>query len=252
MSKTSIAPIHTPCKKCVFAKYDVDTQVDCYLGLIEEYKKVPKIEVLEAYDGEKEFYVINNKKCAGYKEEGYFVSRNMEDKNLEDKISYVKDRLKLNYMVIINAITVEPDELQQMMNEIAGSDVTPKLINIVISEKSKYPFNTYYKAVENSGVNAKWKLTHVRDAQEPFEVSMNNILSLNAKKHNFALIVDGDYDDIQKVVNTANHRVYKEFARFVVFANKSHGTKIFNQTVYRNGLYHGVNILREEKDYEIV
>ena len=47
----------TACKNCVFAVYDGDTQVDCSMGRISKYQDLGM--VIDAYDEEKEFYVIN-------------------------------------------------------------------------------------------------------------------------------------------------------------------------------------------------
>lgn len=55
-SKQSDNIIDTSCKDCVFAIYDGDTQVECFAGRLEKFKKDDA--VTEAYDNEKEFYVI--------------------------------------------------------------------------------------------------------------------------------------------------------------------------------------------------
>ena len=54
----TIKPIHTPCKDCTFAIYEGKTQNGCHLNLLEKYKN-KNLEILEAYDEQKEFYIIN-------------------------------------------------------------------------------------------------------------------------------------------------------------------------------------------------
>jgi hypothetical protein len=46
----------TACKECLFAMYDGKTQTGCTLGRIEKFQDLGK--VIDAYDDEKEFYVI--------------------------------------------------------------------------------------------------------------------------------------------------------------------------------------------------
>jgi hypothetical protein len=50
----------TPCKNCGFAVYEEDTQTGCYLGVIDKFRAVGT-EIIEAYDHEKEFFVIDRK-----------------------------------------------------------------------------------------------------------------------------------------------------------------------------------------------
>lgn len=59
---------NTPCKDCAFAKYTEDglTQIGCELGYIDKFKAVGN-EVVEAYDQDKEFYVIMNRRCPGFR-----------------------------------------------------------------------------------------------------------------------------------------------------------------------------------------
>ena len=48
-------PVQTSCKECLFAKYDGITQTDCLADRLKHFDG----DIIEAYDEEKEFYVIN-------------------------------------------------------------------------------------------------------------------------------------------------------------------------------------------------
>ena len=52
---STVNTIHTPCKSCVFALYEDKTQTDCGLNYISKYRQKDNVEVLEAYDNDKEF-----------------------------------------------------------------------------------------------------------------------------------------------------------------------------------------------------
>lgn len=49
--------LRTSCKSCVFAEYAENTQTNCAFGRIDKFRTNNK--VIEAYDNEKEFYVIS-------------------------------------------------------------------------------------------------------------------------------------------------------------------------------------------------
>lgn len=54
----------TSCKLCHFAKYEGITQTGCMLGRIDKFRN--HSEVIEAYDHDKEFYVIKDRLCNTY------------------------------------------------------------------------------------------------------------------------------------------------------------------------------------------
>lgn len=56
--------LNTSCKECVLAIYEGKTQTGCVANRIEKFKD----DVIEAYDDEKEFYVIN-RLCNFYRED---------------------------------------------------------------------------------------------------------------------------------------------------------------------------------------
>jgi hypothetical protein len=57
---------HTSCKDCIFATYQSHTQIGCSMDRLELMKKY-NIEILEAYDDHKKFYIINDLNCAYYR-----------------------------------------------------------------------------------------------------------------------------------------------------------------------------------------
>lgn len=56
-----------PCKNCVFAVYEEDTQTSCKHDRIRLFEEIGA-EIIEAYDNDKEFFVIKNRKCNLYRE----------------------------------------------------------------------------------------------------------------------------------------------------------------------------------------
>lgn len=57
----------TPCKNCCFAVYNDITQVDCARDRLDKYRSAGTT-VIEAYDEDKEFYVIKNRICPFYRD----------------------------------------------------------------------------------------------------------------------------------------------------------------------------------------
>ena len=97
-----LSQIHTSCKNCVFANYTADglVQSGCKLGKIQDYKKAG-IDILDVYDDELQFSVINGRVCLFY--------RNEEVMEQYPKDIW-KDIVKLQTKVPYHAmVLIEPD-----------------------------------------------------------------------------------------------------------------------------------------------
>ena len=95
MNDKKISLVHTPCKNCVAAVYKKDTQTGCY------FKQLDKFEgnVLEVYDGEKEFFVIDKKKCMYYRENSWLNKKNIK---IDQAIHEIKKEHTIPYIAILN------------------------------------------------------------------------------------------------------------------------------------------------------
>ena len=250
---TRIKKLHTPCKDCCFADYEDNTQKSCLLGLVDLYRDTEHIEIIEAYDNDKEFYIINGKKCAGYREQKYFNSRQMQDSSMPEKIAYVKDRLKLKYLAIINCKNRTPKELLTVLEKIKQAEVKPEMVMLVISNDSNFSANDYYKdGLYKSQINCKWKIKGLADSDQDLITTAHQSINIGAEGCNFVLCVDTDYSKVDEIINTANDIVYKQFKRFIVISNESKDTIIFNKFVYQAALFAQSDIITDYGNYTIL
>jgi len=86
---------NTPCKDCVFAKYEEDTQTDCRLDLISKFKD-QDVEIMEVYDEDKEFYVIKNRICHFFRPQKW-----KKDYSLEEQLKAVRLETKIPFSAIV-------------------------------------------------------------------------------------------------------------------------------------------------------
>jgi hypothetical protein len=151
--------IHTPCKKCVFAKYNNNTQTDCHLGYISLYKNT-NIEILEAYDEEKEFYIINNKKCIGYRENGWFEKRNLQDLSIEEKVIKFKENNFLHYMLCVNLENFTEQTLLSFGSELSQLSIQPRKIIFIRYQNHdiKFSYDLIQKVLEEAKFKDKWRI----------------------------------------------------------------------------------------------
>ena len=236
---SNIAKDHTPCKECVFAVYSDKTQTDCYLGMIEKIKSAKHLEILEAYDEEKEFYIVNKTKCPGFR-------KDLKNKSLEEKAQEVKDSLYLKYVLLIN---VKPEmsleNVKDILLEIKTAKIKPKGILLIVYKESLsgYANEDYLKVIRDCDVGCEWRITKVLDENTPFVFTLHNQANLLADKKMVILSVDGDYSKMVDMVNMANDMIFNQLKTFELISNESKQTLLFSSFVYRTAIRHGVDIL---------
>ena len=244
--------IHTPCKNCVFAIYENSTQENCAMGLLEKFQKAEHIDVLEAFDEEAEFFIISKKKCHGYKEQKYFVARDIQDLTIEEKVEYVKESIKLRYVAFIDCKNRTPEQLSDVLNCLKKADIKPSSIVVVTNQQNVKDMNEFYKALNKSKIGCKWRIKSLAYDKQDHITTVHQEINVGSQKCNFVLSIQDDYQDIDKLVNIANKIAYIDFKTFRILSNKSKQSLFFNVSVYKAALLDNKDIITDEQEYTIV
>lgn len=83
----------TSCKNCILSVYNNNTQTGCLVNRIDSFKSLDENLVIEAYDEEKEFFVIN-RLC------NYYRDKSWNDGVVDEK--KIKYEAKVNFDLIID------------------------------------------------------------------------------------------------------------------------------------------------------
>lgn len=133
---SNIDIIHTPCKNCIFAQYDGKTQNGCFLNRIEIFKK-NNVEVLEVYDNEEEFYVINKKRCLFFRDKEWMNQKNIS--SLEEAKESVEEQTLLKYICVLYLENdTSKDEFDRIVSDLLMQTILPKGIMVVKNHYEKY------------------------------------------------------------------------------------------------------------------
>lgn len=251
-----IDPIHTPCKDCTFAVYENKTQTECALGYLDIYKSNKDLQVLEVYDNEKEFFVINKKKCPGYREPKWFDKISEPTETLQDKINAFHKYNKIGYLLVINLLVISKSEFIDLCEQISALDILPNKIIFVryppSNSNDTFPYEYLKDSIDKHLPKTAWKIQTVVDPTTPYEFMLQNIVSVN-KRHRFVISVNGFNTDIGTIIDRANSVVTKDLGSFVIISNKDKTCFIFSSVVYRYSMFmEGKNILLEENNYQII
>jgi hypothetical protein len=248
-----IKPIHTCCKNCSFAKYESKTQIGCELDYINKYKDIGA-EVLEAYDNDLEFYIINEKKCLGYREESYFKKLDMNNSTIEEKINYFNSHNTIQYLCVVNLRNFNEQSFEQLTEQFASIPIGPKKIIFIryMDQSPLFEYKTIQHFLETSKINCEWRLQTMISSDIIDNEILHNIVNLN-KKYRFILYIEEIDYNINQLVSTANDIVYNKLKHFHVLSNENKNNKIFSAPSYRYSyIVNKENLLNNHDNYIIV
>lgn len=248
----TINKIHTPCKDCVFAVYDNKTQNGCSLEYLNIYKS-NSVDVLEAYDDEKEFYIINGKKCIGYRENKWFKQFNLENADLETKISKYRETNVLDYIAVIDLKSISIENLSHLIKQISTCGIQPKKIILIryADNELKFPYQTIENILKDNNISCVWRIQTILDLSLSYHQILDNIVLLN-NKNRFTLCINNDNHDITNIVEKTNKIVHHDLGQFDIISNKTQDCIIFSSVIYRFQGFHGQNLLDMKDSYLIV
>lgn len=252
MSET-INPVHTSCKKCVFAEYNSITQTGCKLNYLDKYTKLTN--VIEVYDDDLEFFVINDKKCIGYRENSWFTQFGLANASIQEKLDKYYELNHLDYMMTINIDSIIPNDrkLTTLSEHIANLKIKPKKIIFV-----RYTMNALihnYAAIQHflitAGLNnCQWRIQTMEDNKANYLQTLHQIINAN-KNQRFILSTQLlDTYNLCDIIDRANKIVYHDLDRFYIISNSDKTSLLFSGALYRFSLAADQkNILDDETQY---
>ena len=250
MIDEQINTIHTPCKNCVFAKYDHNTQVECELNYLDKYKN-KNTPILEAYDNEKEFYIINGKKCMGYRENKWFKQFNLENADIQSKIEKYHATNRLDYLLVIDLKFLDITKLDSILQQISQTSIQPKKVIIIryLDNEKSFTYSVIEKLFQKYNTSYVWRIQTILDTSLTTEQIIHNIISLNAKNR-FAIVVSNYNNDIEHMIMSSNKTVHEDLDQFEVLCNSNETCLCFSTLVYRFDAFHGNNLLENKNNYK--
>jgi len=137
--------IHTSCKSCILASYSNITQNDCKANLLEKYKKL-KVPIVEVYDEEKEFFVIEGRQCTYYRNKDW-LDFHKNKHYLHEWINQIQKEIEIQCDIIAPFQNFEDFEKRKnFLTSLNLSVIKPRTLIITfqepilqISAKTKLP-----------------------------------------------------------------------------------------------------------------
>ena len=128
--------VTTSCCECVFAEYVGDTQTGCSMGRLEKFRK-NGTTVLEAYNDEKEFFVIE-RFCSAFRDSEwkdilFYYSNDLSEKP-EDRVRR-EVKIKCGFFIGFDD-TCSISDLEKTIISIAEQELQPLYVTVANSSKT--------------------------------------------------------------------------------------------------------------------
>ena len=148
----------TPCKNCIFAEWDGITQTGCKLGRIDMYRKAG-VNVIEAYDEEKEFFVIDGHRCM-YARTAAWAEKNVNNKASWENLLEKEVQFKYQALVIVDD---NINHLLKTLDSLWDQKVKPQHVTVIRPYKHIKDIKMEWirPQMEKSGV--RWRVETIVD-----------------------------------------------------------------------------------------
>ena len=248
--------MNTPCKECVFAVYEEDTQVGCKRGMIDKYRSIGA-HILEAYDEQKEFYVIENRLCPSFRTKVWLENidkvanvRGVDDIDTQDLIDRV---LSVENVYSYHVMTIfkddDLDSLGELIKSVEDQDFSPVQLTIIRPIFSKIKVQELREFIK-SKYNGKWRLENLilnKTDDEIFHQAQKSVDST------FLVMIDsGKKIEGNTLFSSINKTVAEDLKQFILI--EGDGIKIISVTVYSYWYFNGntkKSIVDNIKEYDL-
>lgn len=124
----------TSCKECVFAKYEGKTQISCQFDRIKIFRETG-VNVVEAYDEEKEFYILQDTICNLTRGKAWADATISNGKVLIEEAR--KEVLPSYQFILVDNGDVDISFLQIQLKTCLQQQTLPKAIHVLRYHNSK-------------------------------------------------------------------------------------------------------------------
>lgn len=150
-----IHPLHQACRDCIFAKYDGKTQVGCQLGRLEVYRE--RGQVVEAYDNDLEFDVVNGTACHFFRDRNSAWAKKFADTPATQARKEVTMRIEV-IVILQDGDTIE--KLKNTIESVKSQELQPTAVYVIHNADALNIGDVHVFLVKNAlGLN--WTLTDI-------------------------------------------------------------------------------------------
>lgn len=230
-NKNLVGEKFTSCKDCKFAEWDGNTQIGCEQGILEKYASV-----IEAYDEEKEFNIVNNDVCLLKRPVNSSCS--LEQARKEISIRY-------NAIIIFKANTTKK-QLEKTIKALQEQDIPPSLICVIAPFGLQIDVDMVTTVLKKNEIS-QWKIECQLNA-DTIENYIDRFIETTTEKQPWYLVVNSDYILPKDYLKQINKRYILDLEQFgIVKPVDEERNGLLVKTIFHAYLGGSRNVLIENK-----
>jgi hypothetical protein len=217
-----LQPVHTACKKCVFAEFSDEegkpTQTGCRFGRREKYQATNNLA--EAFDDEANFDIVNGRMCNAFRDRGSEWARSIPE---ADQVSMARREITLRVEVVIPMEAgLRLEDLEKTNRSIATQILKPTNIVFVNNqdENKVGKLHAYMsRFFGNFNTPYNWELTDVVDREKDGKrVSRERALdiAINRCKGHFYVVATPGYELPEDFILNLDRAVNDDLGNFMM------------------------------------
>lgn len=212
--------LHTSCKDCIFAIYDGDNkkQDGCQFNKIEKLIE-NGVKVVESFDEDKEFYVLDNHACMTYRR------HLLPNKTIEEQVQIAKKQAAPKIACVI---TVESDNIEDLEKTIKSLIEQDSQFNeIVFCVLSKIKPSQIVSSINKNNGKFKWSIKQIVDEYWNGAKAIN--VAVQKSKSTYASVFNSGFEIPKTFVKEIVVSLAEEMKRFIMLNpidEKSNGLTI--------------------------
>ena len=218
-----ISKIHTPCKYCVFAIYDENTQTDCAIKELNYYRQ-HGAEIIEVYDNDKEFYVINGYRCL------YHRNHNWAATKTEPYLEHIYEEIKMRYQAIVVANQSLVD-IEITVQSLANQELPPIHISVIRPKHSIISPRQITELLQTTGI--EWRVENMMNPNLKIENHIDIIIDF-VPKPNYAVFQAGFIVPAQTFSYINDKIIKRELSYFTLLPNDGGNGFITSYYLHKN------------------
>ncbi len=207
--------IVTSCKDCKFAQYAGKTQVGCSFNLLDSYRDA-NIQVIEAEDEEKEFYIINR------------ICMYSRHKTIDVSKEQVLEQIQAQYQIIL-LLDEKLESFTNTMDSLMQQAIKPKHVTLIKPFNADIQPFVYTKILKKSGM--AWRYQNTINKEVPILDSVDACLDI--KVFPYYIVVNNGFQFPQEFSSEFNDLINSRFTKFT-FLN--HPSLFIVPTIYHKQL----------------
>lgn len=209
--------IKTNCKNCAFAIYEDSVQIACLFNRVEKFKP----DVIEAYDDDKQFFVIN-RLCTYYRDKAWGYSQNDAAK--------VEQESALSFDLVFDCNELDDNKTKNISNFLSSCKYdSTKLSIFLIHESDKHSI-------------VKDNVAHIA-RNSPCQTNISVYFNIDEYMHQLVMNSKHSYHSLinpkntlnSNMLDTINNMVNQDLKRFIVADSSTN--LLVNNFIYKTGFY---------------